>query len=1743
MEWMWNSITNFVRGNVLPDFEIASEPPLSDEDIVSDTRDAENEQAMEDPTAIFESEEKSCKDNTETRDSPKAVDIVSSRENYPLTSSENELSSEEQSGEELHSYVKNFQESVVNCKEDDSRENYKVKGQLHNQESVANLQKNSSQFQPLVSKPVILNATKEIVKLPQENEQIFISLLSDLKLNPQEKITLKKARTVDNYTFSDDALTSPDEVPKYILQKLMIVDYRARAFKLDTNRQESSDSEVKHDEDEEEEDEDVKGSVNPMDAFLALFHCCDDFLRQDLVTKLSACQLSVPFLLPHPDQLSKGITMLLWALEGIKKSWKIKDDNGTFKDHQVFVTEHPFPVVSFIRIGENELSKSNLLNKIIVDVNGYHDIFFHKDCRGGGVERKIVNGLVELCWYLPGGRKKQAFEQEICFANLRGDARSFRKQFKVLSKISSAMFLMLPSEYPDPSTQQILEEAMKTEGKLVLVFNSKREGKAKQYFDDLKSANQEKFSTISRALKKNEDDFVVAIRAKIKRNVEDAKLAVPLRNLTSLASDYNILLDESCCEMKTLWRKNIEKWFMKGPKEAKMQLKLQLQVPTIVSLERENLCPTHRGNKSEEEYNDEIYNKIQAARKSQKDSFKQMGKEICQCLNYIPLMDENERDYSLTVLKHNLDRMSLAVLGSLQASYRQTWFDIQRKKRERRQQNDPNHPDQRSSKQAGVNENHLRDMEEAIKESSFGLEHIFREITQMFQLTELSTIDYAGAAAEILLSGQPLELMDGDSSYIPLRWFNAVFGKIKDITKNAKIFVISVLGIQSSGKSTMLNTMFGLEFAVSAGRCTRGAFANLIPLSDSLRHKSRYDYLLIIDTEGLRGSSDPKLRQHDNELATFAIGVADLTIVNVFGENYNEMKEFLEIAVHAFLKMKLVKEKRICQIVHQNVAAINAVNALATERITLKKKLDEMTRLAAIQENCESEIEELNDVLSFDENEDVSYIPSLLQGCPPMAHINPEYGKAIQEVKEKITNLMCLPERLTLSIVQFQKRVSGLWNAILRENFIFSFRNTIEVRAFTSLDQKFFEESVKTMVTEMAELEKTTMVSLMRCPADTRDAIWEVQIMQIREKAEALSKEMEKEMEVFFETNEDKATLEQWRENIMLKIGFLKESQEAEVKKNCQATFNYLQSRQEIDKKKLDYKGKLLANAKEIITSVEETDDVTVRKEIFEQNWQQWIKEVPPCHVKTLNVEKKMMEILCNTNKRINDLMRERYKERGFNIRNFDMDLPSIKNELELGNWEKFKRMFVDKPHLIVDAENIRDKAITSALDFAKYTYRSGVRCRESDLKTMYQKIFNTLNQVRKEQPFKFRDRLIRDILLYSFAKTYTIFEEMEENYYNQHDIKLDLETNLKPDLEEYFLNQCNKMKKEVSAASSFVKVVEKAIKTEINRSMGPAVAKEIVKISEFQSKGQFHAKVLIELGEKNSFSYYIDYLRNPVKFLKEKLQDSIEKYCTVRRTDFSVQILLEKEIEKMKDKIFSAISTANKKVSEDSKEIYAWIDEFVENCSTLAITKDMFFVATIDEHLKEFEIFEDQIETSLRQVFQQILDRGVTATVLREWHPTPFDKLVDLMFGCDKCCPFCRALCDQTLKNHENQHSIRIHRPQGITGYRYEGSNILVAKICSTNVAGTSKFRNHHTSNEWHPYKNYQTVNDYYKSWSIAPDSSFEASSYWKWFMATYASELAKHYQTKTPDIPLAWKKISFEEAKNQIQEEYNLG
>ncbi|XP_037377889.2 interferon-induced very large GTPase 1-like [Talpa occidentalis] len=238
-------------------------------------------------------------------------------------------------------------------------------------------------------------------------------------------------------------------------------------------------------------------------------------------------------------------------------------------------------------------------------------------------------------------------------------------------------------------------------------------------------------------------------------------------------------------------------------------------------------------------------------------------------------------------------------------------------------------------------------------------------------------------AADLMIAGVPTELMDGDASYVPLKWVAAVFDK-------------------SSGKSTLLNALFGLQFMVSAGRCTRGAYMQLLKIEETFIEDLGFDFVLVVDTEGLRAPElNNKSQSRDNELATFVIGLANLTLINIFGENPSEMQDILQIVVQAFLRMKQVKITPRCLFVHQNVGEVTAEDLNMEGRRRLQQRLDEMAATAAEQEQC-SDVTRFSDVIKFDVNTHVCYFAHLWDGNPPMAPPNPRYSHNIQDLKSRI---------------------------------------------------------------------------------------------------------------------------------------------------------------------------------------------------------------------------------------------------------------------------------------------------------------------------------------------------------------------------------------------------------------------------------------------------------------------------------------------------------------------------------------------------------------------------------------------------------------------------------------------------------------------------------------------------------------------------------------------------------------------
>ena len=206
------------------------------------------------------------------------------------------------------------------------------------------------------------------------------------------------------------------------------------------------------------------------------------------------------------------------------------------------------------------------------------------------------------------------------------------------------------------------------------------------------------------------------------------------------------------------------------------------------------------------------------------------------------------------------------------------------------------------------------DAKRLVSESSIGIEHFWREICHLYSSNPSRYDSFPVLAAKHLIDGFSLELLDGDAGMLEQTWIKAVFTQIEQQLMKQRdpastngpirIFILSVLGVQSTGKSTLLNLMYGTRFPTSAGMCTRGVNMQLL----KAENREEYDYILILDTEGIRapeltGLADSKWR--DNRMATFAVLPADATIIMVNSEDDSAVREVLPIVMLAYQQSEL----------------------------------------------------------------------------------------------------------------------------------------------------------------------------------------------------------------------------------------------------------------------------------------------------------------------------------------------------------------------------------------------------------------------------------------------------------------------------------------------------------------------------------------------------------------------------------------------------------------------------------------------------------------------------------------------------------------------------------------------------------------------------------------------------------------------------------------------------------------------
>lgn len=1037
--------------------------------------------------------------------------------------------------------------------------------------------------------------------------QHFLDLIKRLNLESYypKKMTKVNTLLINMTSLNGTQPRAEGELPFCFLEKLLVLDYHLRylVYRGNINTVSTVPQKLKTTELETFKDffiikktqsTTIQTCIHPMDIQMAIFHCADDFTRQYVLTKLSICQFALPLLVPNP--CTSQIEFPLWSLRQIRRSWREVEKIGWEKKiknyNNQLISWQPTHIVSFIRVG-NYVStcKSQILNSLLS--KGKHDHFFYHHSREDNNRCLLIEGMVEICWFCPGGKTEDRFENCIAFTNLHGNAEIHERQVRFLQEISSVIVILLSTSDFDKMNSSLLFEFWSSSKPLICLFEN-----AENIMDE-NSPNKVRIGIKNL----NKIELADKITATLTTLLKKSGSPYSLSSWANVAKNNKFIIDEdqrNCQEAKN--KADILIDILRKVKLSEIKEKL---LPLQGGLwhdwckkDKELYQLREKGNKSIEEYKNEIEKEKQKIRCEQYHKVINLNDLMKSLLESLQSHPETHTElYFLQWLSMLIDQLTTRELEKLHQRHSFLLAQVRTEK-------------QKQSKRDSLRrwETELEAVSKEISDSTLGIEYLLREVGQIYEALEEASsqtntlfLSLPQMAADLMISGTPIELMGGDESYVPLKWVAAVFDKISEKLRDKRVFVLSVLGLQSSGKSTLLNAMFGLQFNFSAGRCTRGAYMQLLKVEEMLREQLGFDFLLVVDTEGLRASElINKEQNEENELATFVIGLGNLTLINIFGKDLSEIQDILQIAIHAFLRMKQLSISPRCLFVHQNIEEIIDTNESMEKKKWLQERLDEMTLAAAKHEQC-SDVSHFSDVIKFDVKTHIHYFTNLWEGSPPMAPPNPCYSHSVQDLKSKI--LKHAKEESSgyiFKISELKVRIQDLWKALVNENFIFRFKNTREVVAMNKLEIMYNSWAWK-LRSHVLDLQNHLTNQIQHGEVEKiKRSLIDSQVVKTHE---AIKQELEK----YFQEDRDRDILAQWKGKFDDDLKNLKEELIVQTMKKCEDLISGKQIRDLLKEQKVIIEQKLLEEIRE--RAGKELHDKELR-DLFNKIWSENISNL-----------------------------------------------------------------------------------------------------------------------------------------------------------------------------------------------------------------------------------------------------------------------------------------------------------------------------------------------------------------------------------------------------------------------------------------------------------------------------------------------------------------------------------------------------
>ncbi|XP_043976588.1 interferon-induced very large GTPase 1 [Gambusia affinis] len=1602
----------------------------------------------------------------------------------------------------------------------------------------------------------------------KDNAQAEILHKLGLEAYSTRQLDSASVLNINTWTLEDKPPLELKDLPNTFLRRLWLLSEDARSTCCQTRLDPfSEDGKLP----EEKLSSSEENAINPLDLVTSVFISADTFLQQEITVRMMQCKFAVPLVLPNADPEKPG-QFLLWPLRGVLGQWRSLDTNGREQNGNLAST--PLPIISCIKLGHCSVSKSQVLNYVLTGPKSSKNIFIHKGMDGGQVPRRLSNGLVEIGWYLPTEDiNRDIYQAPFVISNLRGDASNHERCLKLLCQTSSVVIIFC-GDFKEKE-KQLLESCKAMASKIILIDAYGTEGEENTTMgyggQSLQKCLWLPKESVFPGSTLSEQEVANNLREILKSWVPDSLKPVTLEAAAKLALDIGLNVDESPVCAKAM--ATVEE-ILQGLDEGSVEFQ-QKQLPLqghlwhkLAELDKEE--SKHR--KSEKEAEPQLQEEkkdILAELKRYK-----MTPAMKIFIDALLTKDKTQRTYFLTWLKLRLQLQQTEKLNSFPESQTEKtelenlkheannsvdsdsfWTDSEEETEEQpvnnegsdvvqccktKQEEEHLHNTENTSQHlestpelscSNKEQLYLEDSCEDAKalhsqslESktyNLGIEHFFREMGLIFELTHMSgsqnVLRLPKLAADLLLHGVPLELMDGDASNIPICWLGSIFSELNHTLRQEKLRtrVLTILGNHHSRNAVVLSGLFGVKLQEGWKRTNRGVYMAVLSLPDDCRKDLDYDLLLLIDVEGLglaSGGIETDMLTHDNMMATVAIGLSDVLLQNISPHAGKEMETTFKVMVSSLLRSKECGVVPICNLLVQD-EGLECVLQASQLRHVCKMLLTE-------NEGNVNNHYALN-------TSSTTFVKGPWPNMSLSETVDQQYTNDVLKLKETLFGAL---KRHSTKAEEsdFIGRLSKVWDAVKSDSFSISLQNINTALGFSLLCTEFsqWEDGLLESMESWLMGATTKIIATKALDGTAQDALLNELKKEAQEEVKSEVHKLKSKAESYLMSEENlKRNSETFMPMLLSNMSKLQERVCEEVMQKLETINESHCSLSQIEKFETSLEREQEFKLVALVETSKSTNILLQDHELeeeFESVWKKMLSSFDFRPSESDDISSSVAEVL-----------RQNLISRGLQKHMEKLDVIGQKQtsnfqvcDEHFGYRSRLKHMFEDNnKQQKIEAQKAANKIIEEYSKFSANKCSLAADFSGSYITELLEMIENGL----REKSLEIRSAFEVDLKIHLCNAACQDFQKLHDRFGKDKEL-LTYISETKNKCAAEFIYKFRKRDQCQRVAQAFISMVIKPlVLAYINQPLGIHIAKEIEdKAKQYQSPHAFHQSILEDLINEDCFESFKQYLLFYEDYRLTKIHDTVVAHLA---DTTSLSKLKQQRLGEVVGQIAAAVSQTTEGASgvlSDTKPLLERVCLILEKDANINVEREslngpLFSITTDwDCFVKCLIELLATMRLGLSQEFNQNVD---VLEVLNDLPILPQDHLLQIVRGCDKRCPLCKAPCDKEELDHEI-HSSLLHRPKGI----------LPHDICSPFQLSSSE-TSKDSYGEFMMCKNLPLQDT---NWSDVSDNlnSQKANNYWRYVLVRFNEKFAAEHKQELAKFPEDWTKITKEEALDGLKE-----